>query len=60
MRELKPKDAPVMQEEDFYLSEMEKSRRLLPIFGLREKLLETIRDHQIVVLVGETGCGKTT
>jgi ATP-dependent RNA helicase DHX8/PRP22 len=39
---------------------MEKQRQSLPIFLLREKLLEAVRDHQIIILVGETGCGKTT
>jgi ATP-dependent RNA helicase HrpA len=32
----------------------------LPISARREELLETIRDHQVVVVAGETGSGKTT
>ena len=32
----------------------------LPVSGQREKLVELIRDHQVVVLAGETGSGKTT
>ena len=32
----------------------------LPVSGRREELLETIRDHQVVVVAGETGSGKTT
>jgi HrpA-like RNA helicase len=43
-----------------YESEIDKARKSLPVYTLREKLLETIRDNQVVVLVGETGCGKTT
>lgn len=35
-------------------------RESLPIFPHRTRLLETIRDHQIIILVGETGSGKTT
>ncbi len=35
-------------------------RKTLPIYTYREKLLELIRDNQVVVLVGETGSGKTT
>ncbi len=35
-------------------------RESLPIYPHRARLLETIRDHQIIVLVGETGSGKTT
>lgn len=42
------------------LSELEKTRRRLPIFGHRAKLVSAIAQHQVVILVGETGSGKTT
>jgi len=32
----------------------------LPITARREELLAAIRDHQVVVVAGETGSGKTT
>jgi ATP-dependent helicase HrpA len=32
----------------------------LPVSARREELLQTIRDHQVVVVAGETGSGKTT
>src|ERR671925_2374278 len=32
----------------------------LPITGRRNDLLAAIRDHQVVVVAGETGSGKTT
>src|SRR3954452_1885429 len=32
----------------------------LPVSEHREELLRTIRDHQVVVVAGETGSGKTT
>ena len=35
-------------------------REYLPIFAVREELLKIIREHQVVVIVGETGSGKTT
>ncbi|XP_067306450.1 pre-mRNA-splicing factor ATP-dependent RNA helicase DHX16 [Pseudorasbora parva] len=35
-------------------------RRSLPIFPYREDLLAAIKDHQILVIEGETGSGKTT
>ena len=44
-------------------SEFEKiqaGRRELPMFKYREELLEAIQAHQIIVIVGETGSGKTT
>ena len=35
-------------------------REYLPIFSVRQELLNVVRDNQIVVCVGETGSGKTT
>ncbi|KAJ3063984.1 DEAH-box RNA helicase prp16, partial [Podochytrium sp. JEL0797] len=35
-------------------------RQYLPAFAVREQLLQVIRDNQIVVVIGETGSGKTT
>ncbi|XP_042196437.1 pre-mRNA-splicing factor ATP-dependent RNA helicase PRP16 [Callorhinchus milii] len=35
-------------------------RQYLPIFAVREQLLNIIRDNNVVVVVGETGSGKTT
>ncbi len=32
----------------------------LPVSQVREQIAEAIRDHQVVVLAGETGSGKTT
>jgi ATP-dependent helicase HrpA len=32
----------------------------LPITAHREELLDTIRDHQVVIVAGETGSGKST
>ncbi|CAK9297774.1 unnamed protein product [Gordionus sp. m RMFG-2023] len=35
-------------------------KRSLPIFSVRTQLMNIIRDNQIVIVVGETGSGKTT
>lgn len=35
-------------------------RQYLPIFSIRDELLQVIRENQVVVVVGETGSGKTT
>ncbi|CAL5219753.1 g1653 [Coccomyxa viridis] len=35
-------------------------RRFLPVYGCRDELLQVIRENQVVVVVGETGSGKTT
>ena len=35
-------------------------RKGLPIFKLKEQLIEAVRDNQFMVVIGETGSGKTT
>jgi len=35
-------------------------RRFLPVFTVRDEMLDIIRENQVVVIVGETGSGKTT
>lgn len=35
-------------------------RKMLPIFKFRDDLIQAVRDHQVVIIVGETGSGKTT
>lgn len=35
-------------------------RQYLPIYCVRDELLQIIRENQVVVVVGETGSGKTT
>lgn len=35
-------------------------RRQLPIFQYREELLKAIAEHQVLIVEGETGSGKTT
>ncbi|KAJ5860996.1 uncharacterized protein N7529_008306 [Penicillium soppii] len=39
---------------------MREQREYLPAFAVREDLLRVIRDNQVVIVVGETGSGKTT
>jgi pre-mRNA-splicing factor ATP-dependent RNA helicase DHX38/PRP16 len=39
---------------------LKEQREYLPAFAVREDLLRVIRDNQVVVVVGETGSGKTT
>jgi len=48
---------------DALLSErdaMAKNRASLPIYPYRQDLIDAVEDHQVVVIVGETGSGKTT
>ncbi|KAJ6795426.1 pre-mRNA-splicing factor ATP-dependent RNA helicase DEAH1 [Iris pallida] len=41
-------------------SMLQDERKTLPIYPYREELLQAINDHQVIVIVGETGSGKTT
>ncbi|KAA0158097.1 hypothetical protein FNF31_03884 [Cafeteria roenbergensis] len=40
--------------------EMQRVRDSLPIFAYREELLQAVSEYQVMVVVGETGSGKTT
>lgn len=37
-----------------------KQRETLPIAVLRHKIMQTINDHPVIIIRGNTGCGKTT
>ena len=39
---------------------MKRTRASLPIAEYRESILDAVRRNQIIVVAGETGCGKTT
>ncbi|XP_072988672.1 pre-mRNA-splicing factor ATP-dependent RNA helicase DEAH1-like isoform X2 [Typha latifolia] len=39
---------------------LQEERKKLPIYPYREKLLQAVHDHQVIIIVGETGSGKTT
>lgn len=39
---------------------IEETRKSLPIFAFREQLLDAIKQHQVLIVVAETGSGKTT
>lgn len=49
-----------LQEYKEYRQQMKQTRQSLPIYGVRAELLQIIRDNQVVVIIGETGSGKTT
>ncbi|KAL8118675.1 pre-mRNA-splicing factor ATP-dependent RNA helicase DEAH1-like isoform X2 [Apium graveolens] len=39
---------------------LQNDRKTLPVYPYREELLQAIEKHQVLVVVGETGSGKTT
>ena len=60
-------DSGSEEEEEIELSEHQKkkmsikeTKESLPVYPFRESLLEAIKEHQILIIEGETGSGKTT
>ncbi|EFN61923.1 Probable ATP-dependent RNA helicase DHX36 [Camponotus floridanus] len=47
------------QIQDNYLN-MLKFRQKLPVYHKKSEILQLIKDNQVIVISGETGCGKTT
>ncbi|XP_006296554.2 probable pre-mRNA-splicing factor ATP-dependent RNA helicase DEAH6 isoform X2 [Capsella rubella] len=39
---------------------LQEERKTLPIYSYRDQLLNAVKDHQVLIIVGETGSGKTT
>lgn len=39
---------------------MDETRKSLPIYTYREQLLEAVKEHPVLIVVAETGSGKTT
>ncbi|PWN39059.1 P-loop containing nucleoside triphosphate hydrolase protein [Ceraceosorus guamensis] len=39
---------------------IQEQRQSLPIFKLRQELIQAIKDNQVLIVVGDTGSGKTT
>nr|XP_019960529.1 PREDICTED: putative pre-mRNA-splicing factor ATP-dependent RNA helicase DHX16 [Paralichthys olivaceus] len=56
----KDQEEPSLSQAEQRKQSMQEVRRSLPIFPYREDLLAAILKHQILVIEGETGSGKTT
>ncbi|KAN0064421.1 hypothetical protein ACQY0O_002794 [Thecaphora frezii] len=60
---LKPEDKLLQQqiaEAETAAAKIEATRKSLPVYALREELLDAVAEHQVLIVVGETGSGKTT
>ncbi|XP_078497835.1 pre-mRNA-splicing factor ATP-dependent RNA helicase DHX16 [Lissotriton helveticus] len=53
-------DGPQMSEAEKVKLSIQEVRRSLPVFPYRSDLLAAIAEHQILIIEGETGSGKTT
>lgn len=53
-------DSESDNEADTEFERIQKQRRGLPVYPYREELIQAITEYQILIVVGETGSGKTT
>lgn len=42
------------------LAKLRREQKNLPIFQYRDRIVELVRHHPVVVVAGDTGCGKST
>jgi pre-mRNA-splicing factor ATP-dependent RNA helicase DHX16 len=56
----KAKGDPVQDKRKDKYQEMQATRKTLPIYRFRNDLIQAIRDHQVLIIEGETGSGKTS
>lgn len=42
------------------LAKLRREQKNLPIFQYRDRIVELVRSHPVVVVAGDTGCGKST
>lgn len=55
-----PTSAPAPSAQAQQKESIQAVRRSLPVFPFREELLAAIASHQVLIIEGETGSGKTT
>ncbi len=53
-------DTKVTSEAEKRKQSLAETRRSLPVFPFREQFIQAVRDHQVLIVEGETGSGKTT
>jgi pre-mRNA-splicing factor ATP-dependent RNA helicase DHX16 len=49
-----------LKEAEQRVASIDAVRKALPVYAFRDQLIQAIHDHQILIVVGETGSGKTT
>ncbi|KRX82519.1 putative ATP-dependent RNA helicase DHX33 [Trichinella nativa] len=43
-----------------HVEKLKQARQKLPIYACKEKILRLLKDNQSLIIIGETGCGKST
>ena len=49
-----------MQKSNENFLKMKRERETLPVFAMRQQILDAVYQNSVVVIKGNTGCGKTT
>ncbi|KAF2819690.1 P-loop containing nucleoside triphosphate hydrolase protein [Ophiobolus disseminans] len=50
----------MLDESEMKAKTIEETRKSLPVYKYKDQLLEAIKAHQVLIVIGETGSGKTT
>ena len=53
-------ESPETSKAKLELEKLQENRKTLPIYPYRDDLLQAVEQYQVLVIVGETGSGKTT
>ena len=53
-------EKPQMTEYERKRMTLEETKKSLPVYPFRQSLLEAVEEHQVLIIEGETGSGKTT
>ncbi|XP_062395625.1 pre-mRNA-splicing factor ATP-dependent RNA helicase DHX16 [Sardina pilchardus] len=59
-RSEKEESGPQLSQAEQQMQSIQEVRRSLPVFPYRQDLLSAIEQHQVLIIEGETGSGKTT
>lgn len=54
------KKEPELTEPEKKKLSIEETKKSLPIYAFKEELIQAVREHQVLIIEGETGSGKTT
>lgn len=61
--DMKPEDVELQKriaDAEAKANTIQETRKTLPVYKLREELMAAVAEHQVLIVVGETGSGKTT
>lgn len=54
------KKEPALTEKEKKKLDIEETKRSLPVYPFRNDLIQAVKEHQVLIIEGETGSGKTT